>query len=249
MAVFKDNVRASHGLQTADNALPRHYLNWIATKFEPNARTVYDGLPEDVKADWARLEPALSNVFTDENEKLEFLSKTDSFKRAPDMTLREYRDELQRRMNKYQPELRNIQAEFNRSAVQRFREGLRDMHLAAHIMMQCKGVRETLENALETAIAWETTMKHFVRKDQDTNERVTPLMSTMLGIPTATMASLYTPASIRTVPQQATTSLEDLKVKFKEQELNIAELKAAQALTNDRIGYMESEESEKTYRN
>jgi hypothetical protein len=70
-------------------------------------------------------------------------------------------------------------------------------------------------------------------------ERVTPLRSTMLGIPTATMASLYTPASIRTVPQQATTSLEDLEVKFKEQELNIAELKAAQALTNDRIGCME----------
>jgi hypothetical protein len=64
-------------------------------------------------------------------------------------------------------------------------------------------------------------------------------MCTMLGIPTATMASLYTPANIKTVPQQATTSLEDLKVKFKEQELNIAELKAAQALTNDRIGCME----------
>jgi hypothetical protein len=102
-------------------------------------QTVYDGLAADVKVDWAQLEPTLSDAFTDENENLEFLSKTDSFKRAPNMTLREYRNDLQRRIHKYQPDLRNIPAEFNRTAVQRFREGLWDIHLAAHIMMQCKG--------------------------------------------------------------------------------------------------------------
>ena len=233
VSIFKDNVRASHGMQPGDAGLNAQYVNWITTKLEPSARAVFDSLTPEIRGDWTQLEPTLSEAFTDEHEKLEFLSRMDSFQRAPNMTLREYKNELQRRMYKYQPLLREVPAEFNRSAVQRFREGIKDLALAAHLMMNCKGDRETLEHALEAAISWETTFKHFVHKDQEDaiQNGAKALMGTMFGIPHMTMSPMEAP--------KGPDPISDLRTKVKEHELSIAELKAGQALTNDRIDSME----------
>jgi uncharacterized protein YnzC (UPF0291/DUF896 family) len=216
-----------------DVSLNTQYVNWITTKLEPSARAVFDSFTPKIRGDWDQLEPTLSEAFTDEHEKLEFLSRMDSFQRAPNMTLREYKNELQRRMYKYQPLLQDVPAEFDRSAVQRFREGIKDLALAAHLMMNCKGDWETLEHALEAAISWETTFKHFVYKHQ--NEAIQngakAFMGTMFGVPQMTITPMETP--------KGPDPISDLRTKVKEHELSIAELKAGQALTNDRIDSME----------
>jgi hypothetical protein len=134
-------------MQPGDVSLNAQYVNWITTKLELSAR-VFDSLTPEIRGDWDQLEPTLSEAFTDEHEKLEFLSRMDSFQRAPNMTLREYKNELQQRLYKYQPLLRDVPAEFNRSAVQRFREGIEDLALAAHLMMNCKGDRVVIYYSL-----------------------------------------------------------------------------------------------------
>ena len=111
---FQDNVRVAYGLPRNHDDLPGLYVDWISTKMEPGpTRTIYNNLEEDVMVDWALLEPALTAVFRDDSERIPFLSNMDAYLRAEGQTLRKYRDELVRRMDKYQHTLRNVPEEWN----------------------------------------------------------------------------------------------------------------------------------------
>jgi hypothetical protein len=80
--------------------LGNHFFNWISTKLDPDAHTVYTQLPANTRADWLLLRAALIEAFSDEHDKLEFLSRMDSFQRKPWMSLREYRNELLKKITK-----------------------------------------------------------------------------------------------------------------------------------------------------
>ena len=161
LPVFRDAVRVVYQTPAGNgNVLDGQCLEWIPTKLAQDVRSVYEHFTQEVKQNWEQLVDALRENFSDENEKMEFLSTMDSFQRTPGMSLREYKNELKRRMHRYQRPLLDVPGEFQRVAVQRFREGLRDSGMAARIMMSCRGNRETLENAFDEASAWERTMQH-----------------------------------------------------------------------------------------
>ena len=85
----------------------------------------------------------------------------DAHQRMPGMSLRTYKDGLLQKMNKYQSGLAAVPAEYQRVAVQRFREGLNNKLLSANIMMNCIGEKEKLEDAFNLATNWENTMSHL----------------------------------------------------------------------------------------
>ena len=118
---FKDNLRATYELPRNAQNLPELYINWVSTKMEPRpTRMVYDNLTDEVKDDWILLEPALDAAFRNESEEREFMTRMDAFQRSKGQSLREYRDELVRRMDKYRAALRQVPAEWEREAIHRF---------------------------------------------------------------------------------------------------------------------------------
>jgi hypothetical protein len=60
-------------------------------------------------------------------------------------SLREYRNQLVSRMDKYRANLRQIPAEWEREAIQRFRLGLKNKFMKANILIHCSGDAVTLE--------------------------------------------------------------------------------------------------------
>jgi hypothetical protein len=121
-------------------------------------------------------------------------------------------------------------------AVQRFRSGLQDKAMAAHIMMMCRGNRQTLNDAFEMASSWEATMKHCLRENEDTTQIQAGALFGMYGM---TIAPLEKGAKAQNARPKivavASELLSDLATKVKEHELGIPELKAAQTLTNDNL--------------
>ena len=100
---FMDNVRAVYNLPSGDVRLADQYKHWLSTKLEPGpARAAYENLPPTTKDDWSLLKAALSDAFTDDKEKLDFLSRLDAHQRTPGMSLRHYKDTLLQKMEKYQ---------------------------------------------------------------------------------------------------------------------------------------------------
>ena len=77
------------------------------------------------------------------------------------MSLRDYRNGLISRLDKYQPALRNVAAELERAAVRKFRAGLDNPILESHILLNCTGQRHTLQAAYEQAVNWENTLQNL----------------------------------------------------------------------------------------
>jgi hypothetical protein len=225
LATFQDNIRVAYNLAIDHEDINVRSLNWLSAKLDPEARSIYEHLPAETKADWGLLVDALREAFGDDHDRQEFLSTNDSFQRKPGMSLKEYRNQLIKKMNRYQSALVNVPDEFQRVAVQRFRLGLKDPALSAHIMMACRGDDQTLDRAFETASAWEITMKHCL--GQDPANKPQTMLGTMYGMQ-STLAPMETPSKV-------TEQLNDLATKVKEHDLGIAELKAAHTLTNDNI--------------
>ena len=155
---FRENVRASFGYTSAQmDELNAACCQWIATKLEPGATlTAYDSLSDRTKANWTDLDQQLTEAFSDEADKQLFLSGTDTFKRG-NQTLLEYRNELKRRMEAYQPDLVRVDTEFQRQAVRRFIDGLDDAELKGKLRFHCRRMRETLEEAYVFALDWEAS--------------------------------------------------------------------------------------------
>ena len=232
LTTFQDNIRVAYALPIGHVDIIVRSLDWLSAKLDPEARSIYEHLPGATKADWNLLVEALREAFGDEHDRLEFLSTMDSFQRKPGMPLKEYKNKLVRKMNRYQGALLAVPDEFQRVAVQRFRLGLKDPALSAHIMMACRGDDENLDRAFETASAWEITMKHCLGQDPATKPQT--LLGTMYGMQ-STLAPFESEQKPQEIPPKVTEQLNDMATKIKEHDLGMAELKAATSLTNDNI--------------
>ena len=222
---FKDNVRAVYSITAEDDRLGGLCLQWISTKLDPGpARAVYDNLPEDSKATWELLNAALAKAFTDDKERLDFLGRMNAHQRTPGMSLRTYKDQLLQKMDNYQSGLRAIPAEFERVAVQRFREGLNNKLLSANIMMNCIGDKATIEHAFTLATNWENTMSHLGATPEDPSG--TAVIAGLLGVPSVSAATpVVAGLAMNNMSRQPDEARWDaVNTKLKEHELKIATL-------------------------
>ena len=143
-----------------DPALPALYLYFISTKLEAGpTRQAYDNLPDTSKTSWDVLKEALEQAFRDEEEQILFLSDERHYKRG-NMSLRDYKNGLLHKMNKYQNKLKDVQEEWEKTAMRRFRGGLENPILEAQILMNCVGDKHSLDYAYDIATNFENTIKH-----------------------------------------------------------------------------------------
>ena len=136
------------------------------------------------------------------------------------MSLRTYKDSLLQKMRRYQSDLKDVPREFERVAVQRFREGLDNTLMKANILMNCTGDNETLDKAFQLATNWENTMSHLTKTD-DTSGTIST-MAGLLGIPTPTTPTMAGLANGHRQSDDA--QWEAVNTKLKEHDLKIASL-------------------------
>ena len=230
---FQDNLRAAYELPRNAPNLPELYTNWISTKMEPGpTRTVYDNLTEEVKDDWQLLEPALDAAFRNESEEREFMTRMDAYQRSKGQSLREYRDELVRRMDKYRAALRQVQQEWDREAIHRFRVGLKNPLMDAQVLLHCQGDAATLEEAFALITNWENTLSHLEKQGGERGAISTgPLVSTLIGIP---VLAPNEPVNLGSL--QDPTSMEQVKNQMKQHEMKITGLVAGMKTMDDKFG-------------
>ena len=223
--VLRDNIKAVNRLTDQDQArLDELCRVWIPTKLEVGStRAVYDNLEADVKANWARLRDALSNAFRDDTEMIAFLNNEGAYRRAPGVSLRDFKNGLIMRMEKFQSGLKNVQQEWERTAVRRFRAGLDNPILAAHILMSCTGTKHNLESAFNVAVNYENTISTLSQSDGI--KTVDPTMASMLPIPQMNALSLE-PPQFSVLSSQQEKRVEALETSQKKQEMDITEVKA-----------------------
>ena len=229
IVAFTDNVRAVYSLDEADAHLPGLIIKWISTKLASGAtRAAFDNLEPAVKRDWTLLKPALTECFTDEKDKLSFLARMDAHKRQPGQSLRTYKDSLLIKMEKYQGALKGVPQEWRRSASQRFREGLDNPMLKAHLMLNC-GDDSTIDEAFKVATSWENTIAQLGNSAKGNGAE--SVVSALMGLPTVSE-----PAAVRprmSALAMGATENDDplskrmgaLETKVRHNELQIAEVK------------------------
>ena len=154
---FRENVRAAYGYAHGDQALNDACCSWIGSKLTAGATlAVYENLPDNIKSDWEQLDAELSRLYVNEEEKQSFLSDVAWFKRG-DQSLMIYKNELISRLNLYQPDLRQVDAEYQRQLVDRFISGLDDDRLRRKLRFHCRRERMAINHAYEYAIDYEST--------------------------------------------------------------------------------------------
>ena len=222
---FADNIRAVYNLDDGDIRINGACIKWLSTKLTPGpTRQVYENLAVDVKADWTRLKAALSQAFTDDKDRLDFLSRLDAHQRTPDMALRTYKDSLLAKMDKYQGALKAVRAEWDRTACQRFREGLKNPLLKAHLMMSCPD-DNGIEEAFKIATSWENTLGQL-NKDTSQSTGANSLVSALLGIPandTSTITPKMSALGIAAMDRPIDDRMASLETKVKQNEMHVAE--------------------------
>ena len=153
---FRENVRSAYQYQPTDPLLDRACCDWIASRLEVGAtQSAYQNLDDDTKTDWPELRDALAKLYVNEEEKQLFLANPGGYKKGT-QTLMEYKNELVRLVNLYQPELQGVDVEYQRSLVLRFIEGIEDMVLQKKLRFHCKR-RMNIETAYEFAVDYEST--------------------------------------------------------------------------------------------
>ena len=229
VVAFMDNIRAVYNLDAADARLPSLYLKWISTKLASGAtRAAYENLEQAVKVDWAQLKKALSECFTDEKDKLFFLARMDAHKRLPGQSLRTYMDSLLIKMDKYQGALKGVPEEWRRTALQRFREGLQNPLLKAHLMLNCAEESSTIKDAFKIATSWENTLAQL-GKDSD-SEGSDSMVSALLGLPTKVdtgrgVTPRMAAMGVSSESDLLARRMGALETKVRQNELHIAEVK------------------------
>ena len=221
--LFVDTVKAVHNLTTTDQArINALCTTWLPTKLQAGeTRSVYENLPPAVKQNWPDLKAALSKAFRDEAEEIEFINNEAAWVRTPGMPLRDYKNGLTHRLDKYQPHLRNINQEWQRAAVRRFRAGLKNDVLSAHILMTCVNNKHTLDDAYSVACNFENTLKTIA---QSGNNTVAPTLAAMLPIPQ--IASVETTTQLGALNSRADEKMEALETAMKKSELDMSELRS-----------------------
>ena len=224
--IFRDSIKAVNNLQDTDQRVNQLCVQWLPTKLEIGVtRNVYENLPQATKDDWQLLRAALSLAYRDENEEIIFLSNESAWKRTPGMTLRDYRNGLVTRLDKYQPNLRQVNTEWERTAVRRFRAGLENPVLDAHILMSCTGTRHTLAEAFSVACNFETTI-HTISQS-GSNKATAPSMAAMLNIPQLSLMDSPQFGALGSQEKEKTEKRFDtLETAAKKGELDVKELQA-----------------------
>lgn len=220
--LFEDNIRAVHNLGPNDGArLGTLSIKWLPTKLAVGCtRSVFENLDDTVKNNWDQLKQALSTAYKDESEEINFLSNEGAFKRAPGMSLRDYKNSLVEKMNKYQSSLRGVQSEWHRCAIRRFRLGLNNPVLDAQILMSL-GSNHTLENAYNIACTFENTIQTI---SQTSGAKAITTMATMLPMTQFSALSDETP-QFSAFGEKTEKRFEALETNLKKNELDLSEVK------------------------
>lgn len=248
---FKRNVQAAYAytLPADEDVLKTACLSWLPTKLEPGPTLeAYESLSDTDKADWDIAEAALKEAFADEAEKEMFLADAASFRRGS-KSLVHYKNELQRLMNTYLPELSTVPAEFQRQACTRFIEGLEDGELKRLLRRHCRREKMTLEEAylftvdhesseIQTRIREEKGAATFGRK---TLGAITDTAPRAVLRPSFTGSSTQVPGATNGAQQQLKEDVLGLTAKTKISEMKIQELSAKSAHTNDRLDILSKE--------
>ena len=153
---FRENVRATGNFAHNDPRLDQACCSWLGGKLEPGATlNAYQNLPQATKDNWTDVTRELARLFCNEEEKQLFLSNPGAFRKGEKSFL-EYRNELTRRIDLYQPELSRVQVEYQRQLVNRFIEGIEDVALQRKLRFHCRR-NMTLDAAYEYAVDYEAT--------------------------------------------------------------------------------------------
>ena len=224
-SVYQDTVRTTHKKPIGDRELPALYLYFISTKLEVGpTRQAYDNLPDASKVSWATLRGALEQAFRNEEEQILFLSDERHYKRG-NMSLRDYKNGLLHRMDKYQRRLRNVPEEWEKTAMRRFRGGLENPILEAQILMNCVGDKHTLDCAYDIASNFENTIKHL----SQSNTKETNALMGMLGISqlvpqAAALGNLPQMAAMSPTQEKLENRMSDMEMIVRKNERSIAGL-------------------------
>ena len=226
---FRENVRAAHRLTHGDedaDKLDKACCNFIGSKLEPGATmTAYQSLSDDIKDDWEDLEAELAKLFVNEEQKRIFLSNVGSFKRG-DQTLIAYRNELERRVNSYQPDLKNVAIEYQRQLVQRFIEGIDDVKLKKKLHCHCKREKTHIDKAFQFAVDYEASEFEEKGKELAANGGANLAAAAALTSPTAASSSL---------------AYYDIDPEIEANRRDIEELQVEQVLLDDKITQLQSD--------
>ena len=249
---FVECVRATYGFVIpADNAkLNAACLSWLPSKLEPGPTlTAYTNLDDDLKATWPILNDALKQVFADETERETFLADVASFKRDK-RSLLEYKTELTRLMTTHLPNLGGMGGEFDRQITDRFIEGLEDDKLKKKLRRHCKRGRQTLEEAYNFALDYETSeVQTRIREGESAvlkpgAKGLSVIEKKKVSFPSgAALASTDTQmesAEYRKLHRE----MENMASKQKVTEMRVQELAAKSAHTDDRVDSMAKEVSQ-----
>ena len=236
--LFVDSVRAVNDLGPGDARLEGLCLRWLPTKLQTGpVRTVYENLSPNVKNDWRQLKSALSESFKDNSEEIKFLSNEAAWLKTPEMSLREYKDGLVLRLEKYQPDLKAVGTEYQRQAVRRFRLGLQNPVLESHILLTCVGNRHTLQDAYQASVNWENTLSSLSTSG---SRMAAPSLAGFLNYPQLSALSTETPVigAFSTVQEKRFDSIES---SVKKHELDLSELKTSIVELKDSVNEVKTE--------
>ena len=246
---FVECVRVAHGftLPTDQHSLDEACLSWLPSKLEPGPTlSAYKNLDAASKVSWPILNDALKVIFADETERETFLADVASFKRGK-RSLLEYRTELVRLMTTHLPNLRHVREEYQREITARFIEGLEDDTLKRKLRRHCKRDKNTLEEAYNFVLDYETADLQTRIREGETAVLGSEVKSLSV-IETAKIASSSSGSSNGAAATSGNAemrrmqqTMENIVSKQKITDLQVQELNAKSAHTNDRIDCMAKE--------
>ena len=207
---FCENVRTAYNYPIGDPRLDEAFCTWIGAKLEMGPTlNIYTSLPTATKTDWPVLRAELSRLFMNEEEKQRFLANPSSVLKGSKSFI-EYRNEIIRLVNLYQPDLKGIPSEYQRQLVDRFISGLDNPELQGKLRFHCQRDRLTIDHAYQYAIDYESSK---VKREGDSVSsvgayaRVSALTSTSASRQShpsaATVCTLQTSASYDQVERNA----------------------------------------------
>ena len=242
---FVQCVKAAYAFTLPDDqaALDEACVSWLPSKLEPGPTLVaYDALDADIKANWLDLVNALKEAFDDDTERELFLADVAAFRRGQ-KGLVEYKNELLRRMKLYQPGLSDVPTEFQRQAVGRFIEGMDDAELKRKLRRHCKRLKLNIEEAFNFAVDYEaSTLQTKIREGEASVAAPKSFASMNAQQQSGNSVHLLSNndglgGQIRGIHDE----VKGLSAKHKISEMQINELCAKSALTEDRISIVSKE--------
>ena len=234
---FRENVRATGGFGHNDPRLDQSCCSFLGAKLEPGATlNAYNNLPQPLKDNWTDVNRELARLFCNEEEKQLFLNNPGALKKGMKSFL-EYKNELTRRVELYQPELSRVPVEFQRQLVNRFIEGIEDANLQRKLRFNCRR-NNTLDFAYEYAVDYEATQVEERVKEVGA---VAPRRSVV--------AAAAAPETGRPTPVAPSPHMQILErshdPKVKANEIAIEQLRASNAQTNDSLSILKKEVNDK----